>query len=132
VHPLLSPALCADGMRFPPLLPQVRINELLLDESTQLAERARDAEPVVILDVTADLPHVWSSIEVAFDFVPPPRLRSIEPRRCDGSVASRGGRSAERRCQTLSLWLRQDELLCGRGCLIDLPPGSVRRAIRVK
>ena len=42
--------------RFPPLLLQVGTNEVLLDDSTRLAERARDAGVDVILDVTARCP----------------------------------------------------------------------------
>ena len=56
---LLSPAIYADLKGFPPLLLQVGTNELLLDDSTRLAKRARDAEVDVILDVTADVPHVF-------------------------------------------------------------------------
>jgi epsilon-lactone hydrolase len=56
---LLSPALLADLAGFPPLMLQVGTNELLLDDSTRLAKRARDAEVDVILDVTANVPHVF-------------------------------------------------------------------------
>lgn len=56
---LLSPAIYADLKGFPPLLLQVGTNELLLDDSTRLAKRARDAEVDVILDVTANVPHVF-------------------------------------------------------------------------
>ncbi|MCS2159017.1 alpha/beta hydrolase [Scandinavium sp. H11S7] len=56
---LLSPAVYANLTGFPPLLLQVGTNELLLDDSTRLAERARDAEVDVILDVTANVPHVF-------------------------------------------------------------------------
>lgn len=56
---LLSPAVFGDLTGFPPLLLQVGTNELLLDDSTRLAARARDAEVDVILDVTADVPHVF-------------------------------------------------------------------------
>lgn len=56
---LLSPAIFGDLAGFPPLLLQVGTNELLLDDSTRLAERARDAEVDVILDVTANVPHVF-------------------------------------------------------------------------
>jgi acetyl esterase/lipase len=41
---LLSPAILADLRGFPPLLLQVGTNELLLDDSTRLAERARAAQ----------------------------------------------------------------------------------------
>lgn len=56
---LLSPAVYADLTGLPPLLLQVGTNELLLDDSTRLATRARDAGVDVILDVTADVPHVF-------------------------------------------------------------------------
>ncbi|MGM7972740.1 alpha/beta hydrolase [Yersinia enterocolitica] len=56
---LLSPAICSDLTGFPPILLQVGTNELLLDDSTRLAERARNADVDVILDVTANLPHVF-------------------------------------------------------------------------
>jgi monoterpene epsilon-lactone hydrolase len=58
---LLSPAVFADLTGFPPLLLQVGTNEILLDDSTRLAERARDADVDVILDVTANVPHVFQS-----------------------------------------------------------------------
>lgn len=56
---LLSPAVFADLTGFPPLLLQVGTDELLLDDSTRLATRARDADVDVILDVTANVPHVF-------------------------------------------------------------------------
>ncbi|GAA1960879.1 alpha/beta hydrolase [Kitasatospora viridis] len=56
---LLSPALFADLTGFPPMLIQVGGNEILLDDSTRLAARARDAGVDVTLDVTADVPHVF-------------------------------------------------------------------------
>jgi acetyl esterase/lipase len=58
-QPLLSPAILADLTGFPPMLIQVGTNEVLLDDSTRLAARARAAGVDVILDVTADLPHVF-------------------------------------------------------------------------
>ncbi|EMD28142.1 alpha/beta hydrolase [Amycolatopsis azurea] len=60
-RPLLSPAVHADLTGFPPLLLQVGANEILLDDSTRLAARARDAGVDVILDVTADAPHVFQA-----------------------------------------------------------------------
>ncbi|MFF1784939.1 alpha/beta hydrolase [Kitasatospora sp. NPDC058243] len=60
-QPLLSPALFADLTGFPPLLIQVGANEILLDDSTRLATRARDAGVDVILDITADAPHVFQA-----------------------------------------------------------------------
>ena len=66
-QPLLSPAVCADMTGFPPLLLQVGTNEVLLDDSTRLAERARDAGVDVTLDVTADVPHVFQSFAGVLD-----------------------------------------------------------------
>jgi acetyl esterase/lipase len=43
-QPLLSPAVHAGLTGFPPMLLQVGTNEILLDDSTRLATRARDAE----------------------------------------------------------------------------------------
>ncbi|MGW3041030.1 alpha/beta hydrolase [Kitasatospora sp. NPDC001159] len=58
-QPLLSPAVLADLTGFPPMLIQVGANEVLLDDSTRLAARAGAAGVDVILDVTADVPHVF-------------------------------------------------------------------------
>ena len=58
-QPLLSPAVYADLAGLPPLLVQVGSNEILLDDSTRLATRAAAAGVDVILDVTADVPHVF-------------------------------------------------------------------------
>jgi acetyl esterase/lipase len=58
-QPLLAPAVLADLTGFPPILLQVGTNELLLDDSVRLAARARDAGVDVILDVVADVPHVF-------------------------------------------------------------------------
>ena len=60
-QPLLSPAVVADLTGFPPMLLQVRTNEILLDDSTRLAARATAARVDVILDITADVPHVFQS-----------------------------------------------------------------------
>ncbi|GAA2850108.1 alpha/beta hydrolase [Actinoplanes cyaneus] len=60
-QPLLSPAVCADLTGFPPMLLQTGTDELLLDDSTRLATRARDAGVDVILDVTAGVPHVFQA-----------------------------------------------------------------------
>ena len=57
---LLSPAMFADLTGFPPLQ-QVGTNEMLLDDSTRLAERARVAGVDVILDVTARVPQVFQT-----------------------------------------------------------------------
>src|ERR1700744_776301 len=64
---LLSPATLADLTGFPPLLLQVGTNEILLDDSTRLAERARDAGVDVILDVTAGVPHVFQTYAGTLD-----------------------------------------------------------------
>jgi epsilon-lactone hydrolase len=57
----------ADLTGFPPILLQVGTNELLLDDSTRLAARARAAGVDVILDVTADVPHVFQSFAGVLD-----------------------------------------------------------------
>jgi acetyl esterase/lipase len=56
---LLSPALFADLTGLPPMLLQVGANEVLLDDSVRMAERARGAGVDVILDITANVPHVF-------------------------------------------------------------------------
>lgn len=66
-HELVSPARFAVLNGFPPLLLQVGTNELLLDDSTQLADRARAAGVDVILDVTADAPHVFQAFTGILD-----------------------------------------------------------------
>ncbi|MBB3126147.1 acetyl esterase/lipase [Paenibacillus rhizosphaerae] len=66
-HELVSPARFADLTGFPPLLLQVGTNEVLLDDSTQLADRARAAGVDVILDVIADVPHVFQAFAGILD-----------------------------------------------------------------
>ncbi|MBM9503673.1 alpha/beta hydrolase [Actinacidiphila acididurans] len=66
-QPLLSPAVLADLTGFPPTLIQVGTNEILLDDSTRLAARARAVGVDVILDVTADVPHVFQSFAGLLD-----------------------------------------------------------------
>lgn len=66
-QPLLSPAVLADLTGFPPILLQVGANEILLDDSTRLAVRARAAGVDVILDVTADVPHVFQAFNGVLD-----------------------------------------------------------------
>ncbi|MGW0087137.1 alpha/beta hydrolase [Streptomyces sp. NPDC003393] len=66
-QPLLSPAVLADLTGFPPTLIQVGTNEILLDDSTRLAARARAAGVDVILDVTADVPHVFQAFAGVLD-----------------------------------------------------------------
>jgi epsilon-lactone hydrolase len=64
---LLSPATAGDLTGLPPMLLQVGTNELLLDDSTRLAERARDAGVSVILDVVAGAPHVFQIHTASLD-----------------------------------------------------------------
>ncbi|GGJ43157.1 hypothetical protein GCM10010121_062960 [Streptomyces brasiliensis] len=52
---------------FPPMLIQVGTNEILLDDSTRLAARAGAAGVDVILDITADVPHVFQSFAGVLD-----------------------------------------------------------------
>jgi acetyl esterase/lipase len=66
-HELISPALFADLTGFPPMLLQVGTNEVLLDDSTRMAGRARAAGVDVILDVTADVPHVFQAFTGVLD-----------------------------------------------------------------
>ncbi|MEV4612546.1 alpha/beta hydrolase [Kitasatospora sp. NPDC049258] len=66
-QPLLSPAVLADLTGFPPMLLQAGTNEVLLDDSTRLAARARAAGVDVILDITADVPHVFQSFAGLLD-----------------------------------------------------------------
>jgi epsilon-lactone hydrolase len=64
---LISPALFGDLTGFPPMLLQVGTNEVLLDDSTRMAARARAAGVDVILDVTADVPHVFQTFAGVLD-----------------------------------------------------------------
>ncbi|WP_410672140.1 alpha/beta hydrolase [Amycolatopsis sp. cmx-4-68] len=66
-HELVSPALLGDLAGFPPMLLQVGTNEILLDDSTRMAARARAAGVDVILDVTADVPHVFQAFTGILD-----------------------------------------------------------------
>jgi epsilon-lactone hydrolase len=66
-QPMLSPAVLADLTGFPPMLLQAGTNEVLLDDSTRMAARARAAGVDVILDVTADVPHVFQSFAGVLD-----------------------------------------------------------------
>jgi epsilon-lactone hydrolase len=58
--PLASP-LFGDLRELAPMLLQAGSNEVLLDDSTRLAARAAAAGVDVVLDVTADVPHVFQS-----------------------------------------------------------------------
>ncbi|MEU9046183.1 MULTISPECIES: alpha/beta hydrolase [unclassified Kitasatospora] len=66
-QPLLSPATLADLTGFPPMLLQAGTNEMLLDDSTRMAARARDAGVDVLLDITADVPHVFQAFAGVLD-----------------------------------------------------------------
>lgn len=66
-QPLLSPAILADLTGFPPMLLQAGTNEMILDDTTRLATRAREAGVDVILDITADVPHVFQSFAGVLD-----------------------------------------------------------------
>jgi len=65
-HPWASP-LFADLRGLPPLLIHVGTHETLLDDSTQLAERARAADVPVEMVVWPVVPHVW---QMFYQFVP--------------------------------------------------------------
>lgn len=58
--PSASP-LYADLHGLPPLLMQVGDAEMLLDDTTRLAEKARVAGVEVVLEVWPEMPHVWHS-----------------------------------------------------------------------
>ncbi|MEU1943725.1 alpha/beta hydrolase [Streptomyces sp. NPDC059474] len=66
-QPMLSPATLADLTGFPPMLLQSGTNEMILDDSTRMATRAREAGVDVILDITADVPHVFQAFAGALD-----------------------------------------------------------------
>ena len=66
-HPMLSPAVLADLTGFPPMLLQAGTNEVLLDDSTRMAARARAAGVDVVLDITADVPHGFQSFAGVLD-----------------------------------------------------------------
>lgn len=60
-HPLISPVL-ADFHGFPPLLIQVGSDEILLDDSLKLAEKARADGVDVTLRIWDGLWHVWQAL----------------------------------------------------------------------
>ncbi len=64
---LLTPATLADPAGFPPMLLQVGTNEVLLDDSVRMAQRAFDAGVDVILDITAGVPHVFQTYAGVLD-----------------------------------------------------------------
>ena len=49
------------------MLLQAGTNEMLLDDSTRLAARARGVGVDVILDITADVPHVFQAFAGVLD-----------------------------------------------------------------
>jgi acetyl esterase/lipase len=65
-HPLISP-LYADLAGLPPLLIHVGGDEVLLDDSTRFAERARAAGVAVDLKIWPVVPHAW---QLAYPQVP--------------------------------------------------------------
>jgi acetyl esterase/lipase len=69
-NPLISPA-CADLRGLPPLLVQVGSEEILLDDSLALAEKARAAGLDVSLEVMEGLWHDWPALG---NLVPESRL----------------------------------------------------------
>jgi uncharacterized protein (TIGR02246 family) len=71
--PLASP-LFADLRGLPPLLVQVGEAEILLDDATRLASRARDAGVEVALEVWEEMFHVWH----AFAEILPEAARACE------------------------------------------------------
>jgi acetyl esterase/lipase len=60
-HPLASP-LFADVAGLPPSFIQTGGAEILLDDSTRLAERTRAAGGRAVLDVWAGMPHVFQNL----------------------------------------------------------------------
>lgn len=60
-NPLASP-LYADLSRLPPMLIHVGENEVLLDDSTRLADRARAADVRVELKIWPVVPHDWQLV----------------------------------------------------------------------
>ena len=60
-HPLISP-LYADLAGLPPLLIQVGTEEILLDDATRVAERAREAGVPVNLEIWAEMVHAFQLI----------------------------------------------------------------------
>jgi acetyl esterase/lipase len=64
---MLSPAILADLTGLPPMLLQAGTNEVLLDDSTRMAARATAAGVDVVLDITADVPHLFQSFAGILD-----------------------------------------------------------------
>ncbi|PCE31740.1 alpha/beta hydrolase [Burkholderia ubonensis] len=57
-HPYASP-LYADFTGLPPLFIQVASNEVLLDDSRRVADKAKAAGVAVEIEIRPDVPHVW-------------------------------------------------------------------------
>ncbi len=86
--PLVSPAH-ADFRGFPPLLIQVGSEEILLDDSLSLAEKARAAGVDVALEVWDGLWHDWPALG---DLVPETRQAFLVMKRfLDGHAPAAGG-----------------------------------------
>ena len=66
-NPLLSPAVTADLTGLPAMLVQAGTNEMLLDDARRLALRASEAEVDLVLDITANVPHVFQSFTGVLD-----------------------------------------------------------------
>jgi acetyl esterase/lipase len=88
-HPLASP-LYAELHGLPPLLIHVGSHEVLLDDSTRLAERARAAGVSVTLRSWPVVPHVWQ----LFGFLPEARQSMDEAARFLLAASQRPGRQA--------------------------------------
>jgi len=71
-NPYASP-LYGDPHGLPPTLLQVGSDEILLDDSTRMAQRLRDAGCKVTLEVWRRMPHVWHAFAPAM----PEALRAI-------------------------------------------------------
>jgi acetyl esterase/lipase len=69
LNPLASP-LYGELAGLPPMLIQVGDGEILLDDSTRLADRARAAGVNIDLKVWANMPHVW---QISQNFLPEAR-----------------------------------------------------------
>jgi len=87
--PLASP-LYADLSDFPPLLIHVGRDEVLLDDSRRLAERARAAGVAVDLKIWPVVPHAW---QIAYPAVPEAR-QSISEASAFLNVAVRARQAA--------------------------------------
>ena len=89
-NPLASP-LYGDFTGLPPLLIQVGAAEILLDDSTRVAARAREAGVPVDLTIWDNLPHVW---HVAQHFLPEARAALDQAARFAKSALASGAAGA--------------------------------------